>query len=174
MDYALVLYFDKETESYFNGIIDSIASSGVSNYMVENNVVPHITIAAFYTEDIGSVVPVIDNNISHFVAGNVVWASIGSFVPRVLFAAPVMNEYLLNACVNMNRLVKPLAHCSYDHYLPYQWVPHTTLASNLESDSLRGAFNIAMQKFSAIAGKCVKLSLIQCNPIKEVKAWDLV
>ena len=33
MDYAVVLYFDKETESYFRDIIVSIAESEVSNYM---------------------------------------------------------------------------------------------------------------------------------------------
>jgi len=175
MDYAVVLYLDHETESYFNNIIQSIANNGVSSYMIKKEIIPHITIADFHTEKIDSIVTVLENNISDFMVGDVIWASLGSFVPHVLYAAPVMNEYLLNACININRLIKPLApHCGYGQYLPFQWVPHTTLASRLDNDSLSDAFNLAIQKFSAVKGKCIKLSLIQCSPVKEIKAWNLL
>ncbi len=174
MDYALTLYFDKDTESYFNSIISSIANSGASSYMVDTNIPPHITIADFYTEEVNIIVSEVDNNITNFTTGDVIWVSLGSFVPNVLFAAPVMNEYLLNACTNINRLVKPFAHhCGYGQYLPLQWVPHTTLASHLDNDSLIQAFNIATQNFTAVKGKCNRLTLAQCNPFIEIKTWDL-
>jgi len=74
----------------------------------------------------------------------------------------------------MNQIIKPLApHCGFGQYLPFQWVPHTTLASRLDSDSLKRAFDVAMQKFTAIKGKCISLSLIQCSPVKELKTWDI-
>ena len=176
MDYAVLLQFDKKTETYFNDIITSIADSGASIYMIQNKTIPHITIADFHTENIDCVISQLENNISNFKAGDVVWASLGSFAPRVLFAAPVMNEFLLDTCVNINRLIKPLApHCGNGHYLPFQWVPHTTLASALDSDSLKKAFEVALQKFSPIKGRCNRISLIQCNPpcFEEIKAWDL-
>ena len=175
MDYAVVLYFDKETETYFHDIIVSIAESGASNYMIDNKVIPHITIADFHTENIDNVINALEKGISDFKQGDVIWASLSSFVPRVLFAAPVMNEYLLNACVAINRIIKPLApHCGNGQYLPFQWVPHTTLASRLDSESLSMAFNIASQRFSAIKGQCNKISLIQCSPVQEIKTWDLI
>jgi hypothetical protein len=174
MDYAAVLYLDKETEAYFSGIITAIAESGAGSYMTDNNAVPHITVADFHTDNIGIITDKIDNNIASFAAGGVIWASLGAFVPRVLFAAPVMNEYLLNTCINANRLIKPFApHCGYGQYLPYQWVPHTTLASRLDGGSLRKAFDVAARLFTARKGKCVKLSLIQCSPVKEIRSWDL-
>jgi len=175
MDYAIILYFDEETESYFSNIIASIAESGASSYMVEAKVLPHITIADFHTENIDSIVSVLENNISDFSADDIIWASLGSFAPRVLFAAPVMNEYLQNANANINRLLKPLAaHCGYGQYLPFQWVPHTTLASHLDADSLNKAFNVAVQEFSTKKGKCNRLSLLQCNPVKEIRTWNLL
>jgi len=174
MDYAVVLYLDKETESYFNDIIASIADSGASNYMLDNKTIPHITIADFHTDMVDIVVNELDNNISDFKVGDVIWVSLGTFVPRVLFAAPVMNEYLHSMCVHANRLIRPFApYCGYGQYLPFQWVPHTTLASRLDSDSLSKAFEVALQKFTAVKGKCIKISLIQCSPIKEIKTWDL-
>ena len=175
MDYAVVLYFDKETESYFRDVIVSIAESGVGNYMIENKVIPHITIADFHTENIDNIKNALEKCSSDFKPGDVIWASLGSFVPHVLFAAPVMNEYLLNSCVTINRIIKPLAsHCGNGQYLPFQWVPHTTLASRLDSESLSMAFKIALQRFSATKGKCCKISLLQCSPVQEIKTWDLI
>ena len=175
MDYAVVLYFDKETESYFRDIIVSIAESEVSNYMIDSNVIPHITIADFHTENIDNVIDALEKSIYDFKLGDVIWASLSSFVPHVLFAAPVMNEYLLDTCVTINRIIKPLApHCGNGQYLPFQWVPHTTLASRLDSKSLSMAFNIALQRFSAIKGKCNRISLLQCSPVQEIKTWDLI
>ena len=175
MDYAIVLYFDEETEAYFTDIIASIAHSGASNYMIDSKVIPHITIADFHTEKLDSVVSALDNNISDFKSGDVIWASLGSFVPRALFAAPVMNGFLYNSCTHINKIIKPLApHCGYGHYLPSQWVPHTTLASRLDSDGLSKAFDVALQKFSVVKGKCIKVALIQCSPVKEIKTWNLV
>ena len=175
MDYAIMLCFDKETESYFNDIITSIAASGASDYMIDAKAIPHITIADFHTEKIGDVISVLEENISGFISGEVMWASLGSFVPWVLFAAPVMNEYLHNACVRINSLIEPLAtHCGSGQYLPYKWVPHTTLASRLNHDSLKKAFGVAMQKFSAIKGTCNRISLIQCSPFQEIKTWSLL
>ena len=174
MEYALILCFDKDTESYFNSIIKSIANSGASSYMLATNIPPHITIADFYTKEINTIVSELDNNITNFAIGDVIWASLGSFIPSVLFASPVMNEYLLNACININNLVKPFApHCGCGQYLPFQWVPHTTLAFHLNNDSLNKAFNVATQNFTAVKGKCTRLLLAQCNPFKEIKTWDL-
>ena len=175
MDYAVVLYFDKATESYFRDIITAIANSGASNYMIDNQAIPHITIADFHTLKIEDVTTAFEDNIYEFMSGNVVWASLGSFAPRVLFAAPVMNEYLLNACINANRIIKP--HVPHGggigQYLPFQWVPHTTLASRLDRDSLSKAFDVALQHFSPVRGKCEKLSIVQCSPVLEIKTWEL-
>jgi len=174
MDYAAILCFDEETEFYFSNIVTAIAQSGASSYMLDAKTPPHITIADFHTDEIDNVVSEINRNISDFAAGSVAWVSLGAFAPRVLFAAPVMNEYLLNACTNINRLIKPLApHCGFGQYLPFQWVPHTTLASRLDNDSLSKAFDVAAKEFSAVRGKCTKLMIVQCSPYKEVKSWSL-
>lgn len=90
MEYAIVLHFDEETATYFNGIIKAIAESGSSSYMVDNKTIPHITIADFYTENIDVIITALDNNSAIFSAGEVTWASLGSFIPRVLFAAPIL------------------------------------------------------------------------------------
>lgn len=177
MEYALMLCFDQNTEAHFKNIITSISDSGVSSHMVDANIPPHITIATFDTENIDTVASEIDKNITNFKADNVVWVSLGTFIPSTLFAAPVMNEYLLNACISANTAIK--AFSTYGEmgrqYVPYNWVPHTTLAINLTKDMLKKAFNIASQKFTPVMGKCNRLLLAEwkSNPYEIVETWNL-
>ncbi|KAI4453035.1 l-threonine aldolase-related [Holotrichia oblita] len=178
MDYAIMLCFDQNTEAHFKNIIASISDSGASSYMVDAKIPPHITIATFDTERIQTIVGELDNNVSNFKIGNVIWASVGAFVPNTLFAAPVMNEYLLNTCTNINNIIKPFS--TYGdmgrQYMPYNWVPHTTLAVKLDNNGLKKAFDIALQKFTHVMGKCNRLLLVEwkCNPYKIIKTWDLI
>jgi hypothetical protein len=174
MDYALCLVFDTETEEKFSNIINAIADSGAGRYMADVKIPPHITVAFFQTEHIGQITGMLNESITAFPAGGIVWASLGAFVPACIFAAPVMTEYLQNACINANRLVAPFSQPGDGgHYLPGQWVPHTALAVQLTTEGLKTAFDIAAQHFSFISGHATRLMLAECNPFKAVRTWDL-
>jgi len=174
MEYAVILYFDSKTETIFNELIRLVVDDNISSYMCDNQVKPHITIADFKTENIEAVIQDFDENIVNFSSGEVIWASIGAFVPRVIFAAPMMNEYLLTICQESNNIIsKNATPCEPRYYLPFQWVPHTTLASNLDIEKLNQAFKIITRHFNPTKGHCMRLSIIQCDQVKEIKTWKL-
>ncbi|MCL1823264.1 MAG: hypothetical protein FWG44_03590 [Oscillospiraceae bacterium] len=175
MDYAIILCFDMETEAKFNKIINTVSESSGNNYMLDNKIPPHITISYFCTDNINQIINMLDNNYSEFNEGEIFWASLGAFVPHTVFASPVLGEYLFNACVKANELVKGLAdYGDYGQYLPNQWVPHTTLVTKLNKEEAEKAFNAAAQKFSMFGGKSNRLVLAECNPYKKIKTWNLV
>ena len=174
MEYAICLCFDKDTESSFNNIIMSIATSGASTFMIDSKIPPHIGLACFCTEDIATITDEMDKHISEFVASDIAWPSLGTFVPSVLFAAPILNEYLLNSCISINRLIEHYSTVGGNgFYLPNSWVPHTTLAMHLGREELVKAFDIASRQFTFICGKSNRLLFAECSPYKEIKIWDL-
>jgi len=178
MDCAIILCFDKDTESRFKKIIEAIAAGGAGSCMTDAKIPPHITIAGFSTENAEAIIEQLDAHSSCFRAGNIVWPSLGAFVPRVLFAAPVLNEYLLKACIDANRLIAPFSIVGDNgFYLPYNWVPHTTLATHLDHDGLKRAFDVAARQFSFISGRSDRLVLVDCSPsnavFKEIKTWEV-
>ena len=108
-----------------------------------------------------------------FNAGDVVWASLGAFVPHTLFASPVMNEYLQNVNVNINNWIEPFSEVGGNgYYLPFQWTPHTSLAVKLNNNEIKMAFDIACENFSFIYGKSNRLMLAECNPYRLLKTWE--
>ncbi|MCL2059739.1 MAG: hypothetical protein FWH01_11915 [Oscillospiraceae bacterium] len=172
-----MLCFDKETESKFKKIFEFIAESGVSRYMIETETPPHISITCFSTDNIELILNRLNEQLSSFKTGNIVWPSLGMFVPHTLFAAPVLNEYLLNACININRLIEPYSTVGENgFYLPYNWIPHTTLAHKLKDGELQKAIDIALKHFSFIAGKSIRLKLVAYKsiPYEEIGSWDLI
>jgi 2'-5' RNA ligase len=172
MDYAVVLYFDDATEERFNKIIKAVSESQEESYMLDKKIPPHITISFFRTEKIDEIVGILNQRHLDFTMGNIYWATLGAFIPEVLFAAPVLSDYLLNACISANLLFKDFADFNV-FYLPYQWVPHTTLATKLSQIELNKAFEIATKNFTAFGGKSSKIVLVECNPYREIKTWDL-
>ena len=41
MDYAVIMFFDKNTEDKINEVIQKIAQNNGNNYMIENKIPPH-------------------------------------------------------------------------------------------------------------------------------------
>ena len=176
LEYAVGLYFDEASESKFNRLIGQIAEGGVNDYMLEHRIAPHITLAYVSAEGAGALIEVLDKNIAGIHQGEIFWGSIGTFVPHVVYAAPVLNEYLHRLNVQINDLLRPVSeipHGGGAYYLPYQWVPHTALAVKMNQDELRTAFSVIVNEFAAFGGVAEKLFLAECNPFKGVRTWGL-
>jgi len=174
MTYAIGLYFDQASEEKLSRFTRQIAQSGVNTYMLDQKIPPHITLACVCAEQPQPMIDRLDENIAGFSQGDVFWASLGIFMPAVLFAAPVMNEYLLDFNASVNRLLLPLGSAGENgYYLPNQWVPHAALAVRMNRDELKLALNAATDSFEAFGGKAERLFFAQCNPYIELKIWNL-
>jgi len=175
MTYAAGLYFDRASDEKFRRLIRRIAQSGANPYMLNHNIPPHVTLACVCANQPQPILDRLERKLAQFRRGDLFWASLGVFVPAVLYAAPVTNAYLLdlNACVN--RLLEPVSSAGENgYYLPNQWVPHTALAVQMNREELRLALDAATDDFAAFGGKAEKLFLAQCDPYVELKTWELI
>ena len=174
MTYAVGLYFDSASEETLSRFTRQIAQSGANTYMLDQKIPPHITLACVCAEQPAPLIELLDENIARFNQGDIFWASLGIFMPAVLFAAPVMNGYLLDFNARVNQLLEPLGSAGENgYYLPNQWVPHTALAARMNRDELKLALNAITDDFAAFGGKAERLFLAQCDPYVERKTWDL-
>ncbi|WP_310605318.1 hypothetical protein [Anaerosporobacter sp.] len=174
MDYAIGLYFDFKTTNKITKIIEAVAQNGANTYMVDTKIPPHLTLSYFQTDHINPIINILNTHTTNWHANNIFFASLGIFVPNVLFIAPVFTEYLQNLNIEINNLIESVAtHGDNGHYLPNQWVPHTALAVRLTDAELKASFETATAMFTAFEGQAVKLFLAECNPYKEIATWEL-
>ncbi|MDR1536754.1 MAG: 2'-5' RNA ligase family protein [Clostridiales bacterium] len=174
MLYAVTLNFDEEAQERINELILEANREGTHPFMVENSIPPHLTVSMFQCDDAGAIVEAIDKNARAFKKGDVSWASLAAFAPSVLFIAPVMTKHLMQTCHKIHRLLGQLPGVAFDeYYLPFNWVPHTTLATRLELFELERSFSQALKVFKPFKGTIVELSLVDCGMYNEIKRWVL-
>ena len=173
MEYAIVLHLDDKSAEQIQNITEYVATCTGNDYMISNHIPPHITIADFKADsdyEIVGITSVIAESLSRF---DIPIVSVGIFNPHVVFAAPVMNESLLNACKTANRIFQNKGFECNRIYTPYNWVPHISLAVKLDAASVKTAVNAALERFQPVMAAVEKLSIAVCNPYREIKTFDL-
>ncbi|MCH5211363.1 MAG: 2'-5' RNA ligase family protein [Oscillospiraceae bacterium] len=173
MEYAVVLHFNDSSAEQIQKITEHVAVCSDNDYMISNHIPPHITIAGFCTDNdsnVNSIASDIAVSLSKF---DIPIVSLGIFNPNVVFAAPVMNEGLLNACKTANHILQAKGFVCNKIYRPYNWVPHISLAVKLNENSVQTAVKAALEKFQPVMATADKLSVAVCNPYKEIETTDL-
>jgi len=90
MKYSIALYFDNETESKIQNIINSLVINGVNDYLILNNIPPHITLSDFDCDDLNEVVEKLHIEIKRMEKSYVYWASIGYLNGDEVYIAEVL------------------------------------------------------------------------------------
>lgn len=174
MYYAVTLEFDKETEKKIQEMIDEVARVTGCDYMKQSKIPPHVTVSGLVSDNEASLLQEMEK-IAESMTKSFVWfANIGVFNPLVIYLGPVMNEFLQNTCRVVNeRLLKYADVGNKGQYLPNQWVPHAAVAVKLTPDTLKEAFTVVQEKFSAFGATAEKIVLARCEPYEELKSWEL-
>ena len=102
------------------------------------------------------------------------WVSIGTFLPYVIYAAPILNEYLHNMSCKIYDGLCQLKNVSISKcYQPYNWLPHTTLGKKLTKEQMQKAFEVMQNQFGVFEGTVTKIGLAKTNPYRNVVLFDL-
>ena len=172
--YLVSLYFDNKSAIKIQGFINKVASKSGNNFMTHNNVPPHITIASFQTDEEDKIIGILDKRIKDIDRGMINWASIGIFKSSVIFLAPVLNEYLHSLSVSIYEGISLVENISIsEHYVPFNWMPHTTIAKKLTREELMLAFQELEKSFTIFSGTVTRIELTKTNPYEEIITWDL-
>lgn len=100
------------------------------------------------------------------------FSGVGTFPPKVVFAAPVKDDCLkhINGLVN-EMFLKNFQAADQENYIPTKWVPHCALAVRLDEAQFRKA---SVEKTELPATAMVqRMALARCNPYQEIKVWEI-
>ncbi len=172
--YLVSIYFDDKTNRQMQAYINAVAQATGNDFMVAGNVPPHITISAFETSKPEKVILDLTECFLGMQSGTVQWASIGVFLPYVIYAAPVLNKYLHGMSKKIYRCLDGLEEVSVsNYYRPLQWMPHTTIGKKLSKEEMQIAFEVLQNQFGRFQGQVVCVGLARTNPYEDVLVCDL-
>ena len=172
--HLISIYFDTKTEKHIRGFINQVSKNTGNSYMLDGNVPPHITIAAFDTDNLTNVLSNLDPIMSTLAQDKITWASVAAFLPSVIYIAPVLNRYLqyLSETVNSKLTEMPGIQLRLN-YQPFNWMPHTTIGKKLTQSQMQIAFETMQKSFGMFEGTVNRIGLAKTNPYTDIKVWEL-
>ena len=149
--YLISAYFDDSTNRKLQQLIDGIAKSSGNSFMLEHNVPPHLTISAFETRRPDELIPIMEGLGDNINRGEVAFVSVGVFLPYVMYATPVLDDYLHNMAVEVYESVRGVdkgrqdVHAVFYKYANIDNDSTCTFAHNVNGgscDSMRSSYGI--------------------------------
>lgn len=172
--YLISIYFDKKTNDIVSRYITKVAETTGNTFMTDNNVPPHITVAAFEARNDDIAAKVFEQAVSELKRGIIQYVSMGVFLPYVLYVTPVLNEYLHNMCCTINEKIEMCDGIILNkYYKPFSYMPHTTIAKKLESEQMRLAFETMQKNFIPFEAVVERIGLARPNPHRDIVIRDM-
>lgn len=172
--YLVSIYFDKKTNKTIQGLIDKVAGKTGNDFMIAGKVPPHITVSAFETKKEEEVLQKLQTIAEDSRQAQLHWVSVGTFLPNVMYLSPVLNMYLQNMIQTVYKEVESVENTIFNRfYLPYQWIPHTTIGKLLSKEQMQDAFEVLQEQFVPFEGTVTKIGLAKTNPYTELALFEL-
>ena len=171
--YLISAYFDENTTNVLNGYIEKVAQATGNDFMVANNVPPHLTLSAIEARSVDVLVPAFEMLDGKISKGAISLITVGQLMPKVLYVAPYLNEYLQTLERQVFDCFKAIPDTTIsNYYRPFSWLPHITLAKTLNREQMVIAVQL-MQDFKRLDASIVRLGLAKVNPHEDVRLMDL-
>lgn len=172
--YLISIYFDEKTDKQIRKLMKKVAEKTGNTFMTDNDIPPHITVAAMETRDEDAAIAAIENCLSQLKQGELRWVSVGAFLPHVIYLEPVLNEYLHGLAATLNEALRNLPDTIIStHYQPFSWLPHTTIGKQLTKEQMEMSFRVLQNQFTSMKGHAAKIGIAKPNPHRDLKVWEL-
>lgn len=171
--YLISAYFNENATKPLTRLIHTIAQKCENTYMTDNHIPPHMTISSFETREPKHLIEDF-NQLKTIGTGPVNIISVGAFLPYVLYAAPVLNQYIQNLAEQTYEMLSFRNDITINKcYKPYQWFPHITLGKKLTKEEMQIAFTAMQIHFTPISREIVRLGLAKTNPHRDIATIEL-
>lgn len=172
MQYAIELFFDKETEEKIYKIIRKIANNGLSTKFLEWKTRPHLSLACFNDVDEAKCIELLKDFSKEHKQMPAYMGSVGIFTDtRVVFLSPLMNKDMFKFHSELHECLEGFDTSGWEWYHPDRWAPHCTVAMTGEDseEALYGVSDLVLHEFKKISGKFVSIGLVKVAfPVEEI------
>lgn len=175
MPIAVEMMLDSATDALVRQTWRKLAQAGVSSDMAESGWDPHVTLGVYDDLNVSAATEQLAACACDTQQITTTLASVGVF-PRkasVLFIAPIVTHDLLALHERIHRILEPLATHPWEYYQPGRWVPHCTLATDLEPERVTPAFEIARQIALPRPVRLKRIAIVRFRPVAHLSAVDL-
>lgn len=169
--YLISLYFDMETENQLQSVIRGVAEVTGNTHMTDGHIPPHITVAMINSSDEDIVKDIFEN--CDIRGGDIQIAGVGLFKKSVVYLQPVLNRYLHDISVTVNKAFKGM-HADNNRYMPFNWMPHISVAKRLTADQQIETVKYLQEVGYPSEAIISRIGLAKSNPYIDIHIRNLI
>lgn len=177
MQYAIELYYDKETEKKLFELAKIIADKKISTKFLEWKTRPHLTLACFNDVDETQCIEKLKCFARNHKAMPAYIGSLGMFNDtKTIFVSPIMNSSMYQFQRELHDNLKDFDTNGWEWYCPNIWVPHCTIAltGEDENEAFFQASDLILHEFKKMSGEFISIGLVKITfPVEEVYTVEL-
>lgn len=176
MGYAVLLYFDDQTEQSILNLRHALIEQGFPSMLDKVGDRPHISLAGFSTVDCDILISLVQEYANDMEPFNVQLGAIGTFPTNenVLFLSPAPTIQLLTYHQEFHQQLSKSKLISSPYYAPTNWIPHCSVEMNIPDEQLPKAIEFCSKIFKPIFGQFQEIGVIEFQPIKHLAKWPLI
>lgn len=165
MPFAVALTLDPAASGAVAALWRRLAEAGLSDSMPRLGYPPHVTLGVFDRLEPAAAQPVLRERAAAFAGLTFRFHGLAVFpgAQNVLWLAPLPDPRLLALQAELQDALGVETHV---HTKPGQWMPHCTLAVDLDAARLQQAMNLLAAAWQPIEGAAVGLELLRFEPVE--------
>lgn len=173
--YLISVYFDEKTNRILQRYMDQIAEKTGNTFMTCHHVPPHMTISAIEARNVEVLLAPFSKLQGTIEKGVIQFVSVGQLFPYVLYATPVLNDYLQGLSHQIYQSIKDIPETSISkYYQPMSWLPHVTLGKTLTKEQMQIAFAVMQDSFQPFEATVTEIGLAKVNPHEDIIRFELM
>ena len=175
MAFAVVLCFDAATDKKISAFQDKLLKTGIESKKVKSTLRPHITLGIFEEISCADCECKINEIAFDHHLETVAFSSLGVFVypEKVFFLSPVPSVSLLTIHKKIHDELGTVTSGSWEIYEPGRWVPHCTLANDLDMNDLNQAISNSEGLIFPFQAIVSQIGVVEFDPEKVVFQVDI-
>jgi 2'-5' RNA ligase len=167
MPYAIELALDPSSDAAVRRVWHELDRAGIT-WMARSGARPHVTVGVWETLDVDETTRELTRFADETTPVRLTLASVGMFPGVAVFLAPVVTAELLDLHTRVHGRLAGRGGGAWHHYQRGAWVPHCTLASDLEPDQFQSAFAIAARAPLPLECLLVEVGIVEFRPVNQL------
>jgi 2'-5' RNA ligase len=175
MPFAIHLFFDANTETIIKAAWSKLANTGIAPYMHQSANRPHLSLAIYQHVDLKECEQLLESFAAARNPLPVHFQHLGIFstTPAAVFLGSTVTISLLELHLQIHETLRPVCIDPNPYYLPGKWVPHCTLALDLEPRLITQALDIGLQVSLPLNGEITDIGVIEFRPVRHLFGFPL-
>ncbi len=168
--YLITAYFDNVATKELQRIIYEIAKVSGNTFMVDNEVIPHMTVSAFDAKDENVATQLFEKMKDKLSFDNILIPTVGVFLPYVIYTQAVLDRYLCDLNYNIYNILSEDEDIRVNrYYQPFAWIPHITVGKKLNREQMQLAFSIVQDRFQPVKAHVNAFGISKPNPLRNLQ-----